>query len=284
MKPYFLLDCTDEQKFYLWDDDLFLYYYVTGLLNKKSKDYDYAQSDFDHAYLHMMRSKGNLFFSYHQFAIEQASLYRLMGKEQEAVDLLEDCLVYAKENNLKIQYALTKNALDNVPFEHLEYHLIMDKVTIEMIDELTNQIASKRELSRKEKHIDFLSTCQDMISQDQNKQSLIQTTIRHIQNHFLLDQVILLTNNDGHLTPFYYADEVSLTEEQIERITARLSYYPNGFVVSRTEKRFEEFADIISIFGINNVSSFICIPIIIQSTIRNILVGYMAINDNFTAD
>ena len=279
-----LLDCSDDSKFFLWDDDLFLYYFTTGLLNKKVKDYSYAQSDFDHAYYHMMRSKGNLFFSYHQFAIEQAELYSTFGKEEEGQKLLEDCLAYAKEHKLKKQTELMHCVLEDKPFEETEYVLGMDNVSIEMIDELTNQVASQRELARKETYIDFLSTCQDMISQEQDKESLIQTTMRHIQNHFLLDQIILLSVSNGQLTPFYHIEECSLTEEQIDQIASKVSYYPNGFVVSRMEKRYEEFSDITSIFGTDEIASFVCIPIIIQNSIRNVLVGFIRMKENFAAD
>ena len=174
--------------------------------------------------------------------------------------------------------------LEDKPFEETEYVLGMDNVSIEMIDELTNQVASQRELARKEKYIDFLSTCQDMISQEQDKESLIQTTMRHIQNHFLLDQIILLSVSNGQLTPFYHIEECSLTEEQIDQIASKVSYYPNGFVVSRMEKRYEEFSDITSIFGTDEIASFVCIPIIIQNSIRNVLVGFIRMKENFAAD
>lgn len=279
-----LLDRTDDSKFYLWDDDLFLYYFTTGLLNKKSKDYSYAQSDFDYAYYHMMRSRGNLFFSYHQFAVEQADLYTIWGKEEEGEKLLAECLAYEEENSFEKQAEYLRCALEKKEPKAVEYDLDIGIVTMEMIDELTNQLAVRKELNRKEKHIEFLSTCQDMISQEQDKESLIHTTMVHIQNHFLLDQIILLSENEGRLTPYYYAEEFSLTEEQIKLIAAKLSCYSNGFVVSRTEKRYEEFYDIAGIFGIDEITSLICIPIIIQNTIRNVLVGFMRMKDNFTTD
>lgn len=279
-----LLDCNDESKFYLWDDDLFLYYYVTGLLNKKSNEYFYAQSDFDHAYRHMMRSKGNLFFSYHLFAIEQADLYASLGKEAEGIHILKDCLAYAEEHALKRQSYLVSCALEKKAPENNLYNLAMDEITIEMIDELTIHLASQKELERKEKHIEFLSTCQDMISQEQDKKSLIQTTIVHIQNHFLLDQIILFNGNKEQLQPFYLAEEFPLTEEHIQTITSKLSYYPRGFIVSRMEKRYEEFSDITYIFGTDDITYFICIPIIMNNVIQNVLIGYTRLKDNFVSN
>ena len=279
-----ILECTDESHFFLWDDDLFLYYFVNGLLNQKSKYYFYAQSDFDHAYFHLMRSKGNIFFGYHQLAVEQAGLHAFLGKDKERTALLEDCLAYANEHSLKKQASLMTCLLNNTEPVHTTYDLSMDNITLDMIDELTTHMAAQKELERKEKHLAFLSTCQDMISQQQDRDSLIETTIGHIQNHFLLDQIILLSSNDGKLKPFYAAEEYELTDEQIELIASKLAYYPNGFVVSRMEKRFEEFNEITSIFGTNEITSFICIPIIIQNTIRNILIGYMSMKDNFAGD
>ncbi|MDD6069462.1 MAG: diguanylate cyclase [Clostridiales bacterium] len=281
-----LLDTKDESKFFLWDDDLFLYYYVTGLLNKKSKDYDYAQSDFDHAYYHMMRSKGNLFFSYHQFAVDQADLFTILGKKEEAATLLEQCLEYEESHKFKQQARKITRVLDKEESEDMPLFLGMGEVTIEMVDELANQMAAKAELERKEKHIDFLSTCQNMISQEQDKQSLIFTTMNHIQNHFLFDQMILLSGNkeQGEIEPFYLKEAFDLTKEHIATITSKLADYPAGFVVSRTEKRYEEFYDITSIFGVDEIASFVCIPIIMDNEIRDILIGYTKMQDNFTAN
>lgn len=279
-----LLDCSDASKFYLWDDDLFLYYFVTGLLNKKSNEYSYAQSDFDRAYFSMMRSKGNLFFSYHQFAIEQADLYSILGKKKEEADILEECLEYAEEHALKKQANLMHCCLKGETPDNPSFNLAMGEITIEMIDELTNHLAIQKELERKEKHIQFLSTCQDMISQEQKRDSLIQTTAIHIQNHFLLDQIILLTNDGQQLQPFYFAEEFPLTEEHIQLIATKLSYYPRGFIVSRMEKRYEEFYEITNIFGNDEISYFICIPIIMNNKIQNVLIGYTRLKDNFVSN
>jgi diguanylate cyclase (GGDEF)-like protein len=279
-----LLDCNDDARYYLWDDDLFLYHFITGLLNKKSGDYAYAQSDFDHARHHMMRSKGNLFFSYHLFAVEQADLYTCMGKEKEAKKLLQECLEYTTEHSLKQQAKVVALALAGEPIKLPACDLKMGDVSIEMVDELTTHMAAQKELARKEKHIKFLSTCQDMISQEQDKDALIQMTMVHIQNHFLLDQIILLGDSDGKLEPFYCAKECSLSQEQIQQIVTLLSYYTGGFVVSRMEKRFEEFYDVTSIFGENEIASFICIPIVFNNVIRNILIGYTGLQDNFTSN
>lgn len=279
-----LLDCDDESKYAMWDDDLFLYHFVTGLLNKKSGEYAYAQSDFDRAFFSMMRSKGNLFFSYHLFALEQAELYSIMGKKEEGTRILKECLEHAEANSLKKQASIVRCALEEKDPEMEELHLGMGDVTIEMIDELTNHLATQKELKKKEKHIVFLSTCQDMIVQEQDRDLLIQTTMEHIQNHFLLDQIILLTNDGQELQPFYFAEDFFLTPEQIQLIATKLSYYPRGFVVSRMEKRYEEFYDITDIFGTDEITYFLCIPIIMNNAIQNVLIGYTRLKDNFTSN
>ncbi|MEE1342460.1 MAG: tetratricopeptide repeat-containing diguanylate cyclase [Lachnospiraceae bacterium] len=281
-----ILDSTDESKFYLWDDDLFLYYFVTGLLNKKSNEYFYAQSDFDHAKFHMMRSAGNLFFSYHMFALEQADLFTILGKKADATKILEECLEYTKTNKLDHQSYLIECALKGMEPLVEPFTLTMDKISFEMVDELANQQAAQKKLERKENHIDFLSTCQDMISHEQDKNALLHTTMIHIQNHFLLDQIILLSSNDteDELTPFYFAEEFSLTKEQIQLITTTLSQYTSGFVVARTEKRYEEFYNLINIFDANEIACFVCIPILFNNTIRDILIGYTKLKDNFTSN
>ena len=281
-----LLDTKDESKFFLWDDDLFLYYFVTGLLNKKAKEYDYAESDFEHAHYFMMRSTGNLFFAYHQLAIEQADLLRILGREEEASKILEQCLEFEKKQKLKKQYEKVSRVISGEKDDSAPAYLGMGDVTIEMLDELTNQMAAQKELERKEKHIDFLSTCQNMISQEQDKKSLLLTTMNHIQNHFLFDQIILLSGDkeQGKIEPFYFKEEFNLTKEHIQIITSKLSNYPGGFVVSRTEKRYEEFYDITSIFGVDEIACLVCIPIIMDNAIRDILVGYTKIQDNFTAN
>lgn len=59
-----LLDTDDESKYAFWDDDLFLFYLVSGMLEKGAEHYEQAVREMERAKKHLLRTPGFFFFGY----------------------------------------------------------------------------------------------------------------------------------------------------------------------------------------------------------------------------
>lgn len=69
-------------------DDLFIYYFIFGLQLARGREYDEALRSFQLAEGCLDESAGNQFYIYGQYMAEFASLYRILGRENEAVQCL----------------------------------------------------------------------------------------------------------------------------------------------------------------------------------------------------
>ena len=97
---YHVIHSDAENRFFLWDDDMFFYYFCNGLL-EKADDPEKAQMYFDKAKYHMLRTEGLWFFVYTMFAMEQADLYEQCGKPDMATQILEECMEFCSKNGYK---------------------------------------------------------------------------------------------------------------------------------------------------------------------------------------
>ena len=57
-----LLDPKENPSYTLWDDDLYLYYLLSGIMFKLQKNYSEAQESFEKAEIHMKKSNGSFFY------------------------------------------------------------------------------------------------------------------------------------------------------------------------------------------------------------------------------
>lgn len=81
------------------DDDLFLCYYTTGLLEMQKGNLSKAMDCFNSAQIYVHRSVGYQFFSYVQYYMARAELYRKIGDENKALEELDTAYAYAERTN-----------------------------------------------------------------------------------------------------------------------------------------------------------------------------------------
>lgn len=77
-----LLDTDDESKYAFWDDDLFIFYLVSGMLEKGAEHYGQAVREMERAKKHLLRTPGFFFFGYPVLAREMADCYDRLGRKR----------------------------------------------------------------------------------------------------------------------------------------------------------------------------------------------------------
>ena len=156
---YHVIHSTDENRFFLWDDDMFFYYFCSGLL-EKSDNIEKAQKCFDQAKYHMLRTEGLWFFVYTMFAIEQAELYELQDNPEKAREILEECMemgfvdeneVFIDSTHVKAHANSHKSHREKIKEEALFYEKTLEKEIQSDRDERRKKRLKKKKKTRKRK-------------------------------------------------------------------------------------------------------------------------------------
>ena len=278
---YHLIFPEGEPSYFLWDDDMFFYYFDRGLVARKDSLAE-AQHNFDRASFHLKRTEGLWFFAYELFAVEQADLYRAQGRHVEANELLQDCLEFCTKNNYKDKIDRVNSALTGNALEEKHYNIGLKKVTVAQAIELSRRVGAEFQLILKNKSIDFLTNWQELMNRDDIKvKSLINTAMYSLQNNYNADRIIYLGVENGKADLIYCDRNFHPSPEVLQGIVTFFLRNPNEFMTNRLEKSFYEYKDLIGLFGINKVVSMIGVPILADGKLQSILVAFMEMHDNF---
>ena len=278
---YHLIFPEGEPSYFLWDDDMFFYYFDRGLVARKDSLAE-AQHNFDRANFHLKRTEGLWFFAYELFAIEQADLYRAQGRHVEANELLQECLQFCEKNKYKDKIERINSALTGNPIEEKHYNIGLKKISVSQAIELSRRVGAELQLRLKNKSIDFLTNWQELMNRDDiESKSLINTSMYSIQNNYNADKILYLNVENGKADLVYCDRDYHPSPEMLQGIVSFFIRNPNEFMTNRLEKSFYDYKDLISLFGINKVVSMIGVPIVVDGKLQSILLALMEMHDNF---
>lgn len=281
---YHLLYPTGEADYYLWDDDLFLYHFVSGLLFRNNQQYDEAQLEMTKAKKHMDRSKGSLFFALPIWTLQQAKLFRMIGKEEEAREVLEIGIDFCDERGYHYRARTLRLELDQRTEIPKHWNLMLKNINSKMIIDLARHANVEAELSNKEKDINFLSAWQDMLNNEEyNLKILYKNALSTIQNTFSFDLVFYFCMKEDKIVLECQTLGKVLTKKEMHVIGRFFQKHKRSFVVNRIEKGFDDYQDILSIFGVNNVVTLVGVPHLENEKVHSIMLGMVMMHRNFTA-
>ena len=278
---YHLIFPTQEPSFFMWDDDMFFYYFNKGLLVGKDNLFQ-TQEYFDRAKYHLKRTEGLWFFAYELFAIEQADLYHAQGRHFEANEILDNCLKYCTDNGYQNKIDRLNSALRGNPYEEKDYNIGLKKVSAAQALALSRRVGAELQLSTKSKSIRFLTNWQETMNRDDVEiNELIRTSLSTLQNHYKADKIIYIEMQDDKPVLVYSDKDFSAESDILQGIADYFIKTPNEFMANRLEKTFYDYKDIISLFGINNIVSMIGVPNIVNGKLQGALIAYIEMHDNF---
>lgn len=283
-----LLDENEEPDYEYWEDDIFIYYMIVGMINREEGNYEAAREAFQKdLYLWtMFDSKQEYIFT--QFIVEAVDLFGRMndGKKKEeflgiGIDFCEKHKYqYQKKRleELKAGRILKWDKADDIDM-HLSEH------TMHEIEELTFKKEMEIELEEKGKALLFFETWVDLINKENvSLDDMMENAMTMMQNTYNLDSILWI--EAGKERPVIkYCDRYSrITINQANNIIEYFNERRKKIVVTRSEKSFDANQELIGIFGKNKISSFVGIPIIVKEQITNILIVMRIKNMNFISN
>lgn len=266
------------------DDDIFLYYYVEALLRMEEKKFPEALLFMDKAQIYMERSVGNQFFSRVQFSLSLARLYRAVGREADAEEILRQGIAYAEACGNKEKVSMLRHALsgEETAIRHEGLHL--EGVTLEEIQAATRQVGIAKNYAAQRNQMEFLSVWQNLLEIDgRTADEMVSNALNTFLANFSMDEMLYLRYIDGRPTVCFDTRKTLLTEEQAEVITDYFSRYHTGFVTSRLRKSHVECSRILSLFGEDGICSMICLPYYVNEKLDSVFLMYINMKDNWSS-
>lgn len=279
---YHLLHAEERPDYTAWDNEMFLYYLAKALLIKKVNPQG-AQEYFDKAKYHMERADDLFFFVYMLFAIEQSAFYKEQNKMEEFKSVLNKCIDHFKKHNCSEKADRVFAMLNNKNVATKKIDSGLKKVSSFQLIELARRVGSEKELNSQNNNIRFLSRWQKLMNNNSvdNVGTLFKKAVKLIKRHYSVDNVYMMNVDDEQINVDYADRSIELTEKKANRIIDFFDVPQQCFVVTRTEKRFYDYAKFIDNFGLNDVFSLLCVPVYQKDTLTHVLIAYIDSCDNF---
>ncbi len=278
-----LIYSEDAPNYNYWDNEMFLYYIAKGLLIKKT-DPDQAQMFFDKAKYHMERADDLYFFVYMIFAIEQAEFYKEKDQLEEFKSVLNKCISHFKNHGCNEKADRLFTILNNKSVATTKINAGLKNITTYQLIELARRVGSELELNAQNRSIRFLSGWQKLMNNDEitNVKTLFDKSVRFIKRNFDSSKVYMFSIHDDKINVDFADNGVNLTQKKVNEI---IDFFNKGhqssFTVTRSEKRFYDYSQLLNVFGINDVFSLICVPVYDENKLHHLFLTYIEAKDNF---
>lgn len=295
MLDYILESDEEIDNFGLWHDELFVYHYVKGLIYKNGELYDNAKEYLEKALFYSEQADGMKFFSYARCLIELARIYMVYEQKQEAVECLEKALDFVRKSGFKRQElklliffkgltgenriteedekALTET---KIIWENNSLEQSLTGITMSDVKERIKNIGILNRSQEEKERMEFLSRWSKIINKTVfSVEDTVSRVLRAFCDNFQIENLIFIDIKNDRPSVIYEKLDVELDDAQLRLIYEYAKRNPNEFSASRMDEYFYDYTEIMSIFNLSKISSFMYIPIIEKDNIKSIVIMYM---------
>lgn len=271
------MDATDA---HLWDDDLFLYYFIGALMLEHENKLEEAYEKMCKAKKYVERSMGSGFFNITPYSIGFSRICRKLGREEEANDILLKCLQYCEERGYIYKKNQVKAELEHTKYKPIKWNLSCKGVTIESIIERANVEGMQRDHKEQMEEINFLSIWQKVINTPSKSiQRIIDNSITTLKNNYKIDELLFIRIEDNKPVIRYNDSRYDITKEKVEYLCEYFNINRGEFSITRLDKGYMEHKDMINhIFGFNSINTLICVPIFVNEKLSGLFVCCVTID------
>lgn len=243
------------------DDELFLHYFVKGLIEDKKDNYEEALQFYKIAETHCKVSLGNMFFSYVQLYVAMALAYRKLGDHENELLMIDTAYVYAAERNYTDQTVLLEAMRQGADYNQQIVEYPMVNHTIEQLDELLDKASMVMKNQDMSNQIEYISVWQNVLEiNNKTKDELIKTAANSFMLNFNLDSFVYIEFYEDSAKVLFSEGAVELSEAELETLRTYFEKRKSGFVTAKIDKDYDDYRNILDIFGQGELCSMVCNP------------------------
>ncbi|MDE6185450.1 MAG: GGDEF domain-containing protein, partial [Lachnospiraceae bacterium] len=267
------------------DDDLFLYYYVNALVEMDRGRFDEALAYMESAGIYAERSTGYQFFSMVQYKISLAQLLKKMDREAEANAALDAGERYAKKCGVSEKQDMLRAVREGTVYKQ-EHNKTseLSGITLQQIHTATKQAGVIKDYAALKKQMEFILAWQKMIDiSGKSFTELVQNALNTFMLNFSIDAMVYIRYKEESPQICFDTKQVILSDADVETITRYFSDHRAGFVTSKLKKNYMEYNRIISLFGVTQICSMVCLPYYAGDKLNGVFIAYILMKDNWNA-
>lgn len=275
----YLIEKQDEEAvhdFARSDDDICLYQFAKALHEMSLGNEGEALPILEKTEEYFQGAEGNLFYIHTLYRQCRMDLYEKTN-HRELFEMERTSLLQYKELIAQVSANLSDRLLNEVRDIEMSKVISNDK-----IDDLVRKEALLKENKQNKRQLEFISTWQNLLDKkDTNVTELVRNSIQLFLNHFNNDCAMYVRFEDERPYVLYNDTNIVFSREKIEDLEKKLEEYPTGIAVSKITHTFFEHRELISIFDLDMVCSFVAVPFFKDGKIESFFITYIKMKDNW---
>ncbi len=274
---------SDNPDYSMWEDDVYLYYVVSGMLNIRDENFKEAKENFENANILWNEINSKQLYIYSRVIEEEVMLAEILGEEENKKKLIKDAKKFCKDSKLAFNVRIIESIGKKNKDEETEYKPVLtDKMFME-INELIGRYALKSEVEKKNKMIDFFEKWVDNLNNGwENNTLLMYNSMELLKNTFGIDAILHIRVENNIPAVVYNDSYIDLQSYQIRYIYDHFNKNRRRIIVSRLEKSYKIYEDFVSVFNINDISAMLAIPFMDKDELTDIFVAFRLKKANYT--
>ena len=275
-----LLEDGQRTDFELWDDCLFFYFFVKGLLAEK--DTNEAIENLLRARKHLDFIAGQHFILLPLFTEMAVPLFRKFSLHNEADELLEWCIDFCKTRNLKNILPIILAVQANENYEYPKTDLQLKDVDFSLDDILNMFYSENIEILLQEKTEDnyFLLSWQNSMKKKYSKlEDFYCKMLDTMRSFFNFDWNIYIKLEDDKPTLKY--SQMKISENELMVITSFFKKYRMPFICHRTNLQFKNFLPLLNLWEGKSIVTLVGNPVFRNEKLDSIFIAAIDMKNNF---
>lgn len=266
-----------------WEDDIFLYYIVKGMIHKADGQYKEARASYVQARFIWNKARSKQEYIYAKFIEEETELYRILGEEEQCKKCLENGIAFCSKYKLQKSTERLQRLLDGQQPEQTEYERALWNSDFETLIKAISIYGLRQELRNKNKILDFFETWVETLNRDcESVEELVDGAMNMLQNSFNIDNLVYIDVVNEEPNIRYKDKNIDFNPIQARFLFDYMKRIRKKVIVSRFDKSFTVHEELVSIFAKDSIASMIVIPFIKNDKIIGIFVTISGRYANFT--
>lgn len=281
----YILDYSEDEFYnYLWDDDMFLFFYVSALIAGRNGKYDVALSDYDKAEVYMRRGIGSQFFNYVNFAVDKSKLLAKLGRLEESKQLLNEARLYFNNKGNFLRVKMFDDLICTGKWEYPSMNIALTEISIDDIMNFIRTESIEHEAKERRQHIRFFGTFQELVNHSYTSvENEIDTLITNFKNNFNLDNMLYVSYENEYPEIKYNDLEYTISDSEMDVLVEYFKNNAVGFALSKFSNNYHIFGKIMKIFDKSKVFSIIGAPVYKFEKLHSFFITFVKIPESWNS-
>lgn len=267
------------------DDELFLYYFVKGLLEEKNGQYEQALEYYKSARVHCLASDGNRFFSFVQLYVAMAKAYRKLGDVDNEQLMIDEAYKYAEERGYVDQMVLLMDMKQGADYNQKPIKCGLVDYTIEQIDALIEKSSMLMQNQDMSNQIEFISVWQNILEiSNKTKDELIRTAANSFMLNFNIDSFLYIKYDEKSARIMFSDGSIELNNNDLEMMRGYFEKRKSGFVTAKIDKTYEDYKKILELFDMDVLNSIVCTPFFENEKLDSLFISCIYTKTSWTVE